>query len=353
MSLIDDNTQPAVEEATQESQKAIIIPVSPSQDENFGQDWFITALGKPSRQADPLRLKHGMFDEFLVKYKTAIEKQILEKGNHGWSPAPREFEQLFRPTGMSRPLPQFKSQVARECERLIHQLAGKRYGRKQTLPWNCWMDVYANAENNVRSRWVEQGIWGYNWGDAWPDFRSPMKLGEFMRGEGPAFGCAYEYIMGKTTTVTTRWAHEEPVSPQVLGNDIRCHQWRLEQLKQIFEAAPEVRIMEASRPNHQFEYQLSNEYEWIKDELDFREPGHDHDLGRLARYSLRENWIRDGIWNPAWGVLPGSAWEHEMDDTVTEFLDCELPVSAPRGSHGAPGTHRAAVALVSGLACRY
>ncbi|RSL71374.1 hypothetical protein CEP53_001484 [Fusarium sp. AF-6] len=312
--------QATAKEDVEESHEADLTPGSDSRDKTFRQDWFLTALGEPSKQADPLRLKDVIFDEFLVRYKAAIEEQLLEKGNHGWSPSPREFEQLFKPTGMSRPLPQFKSQVARECERLIHQLSGNRYGRKQTLPWNCWMDLYANAENNVRSRWVEQGIWGHNWGDAWPDFRSPMKPGEFMRGEGPAFGCAYEYIMGKTTTVITRWAHEEPIFAETPGHDVECHQWRLQQLKQIFESAPKVRDVGASRPNHQFEYQLSKEYEWIKDELDFREPGHHQDVNRLARYSLRENWIRDGIWNPAWGALPGSKWEHEMDNTVTNFL---------------------------------
>lgn len=318
MSHIDKNIQSTAGENVDGSHEADLTPEPDSRDKNFGQDWFLAALGQPSKQADPLRLKKDILDKFLARYKAAIEEQYLGKGTLGWSPDPREFEQVFRPTGMSRPLPQFKSQVARECERLIHQLAGKRYGRKQTLPWNCWIDVYANAENNVRSRWVEQGIWGHNWGDAWPDFRSPMKLGEFMRGEGPAFGCAYEYIMGKTTPVMTCWAHEESMLDETPGHDVGCGQWRLQQLKQIFEATPEVRDIGASRPKHQFAYQLSKEYEWIKDELDFREPGHHHDVSRLARYSLRENWIQDGIWSSAWGSLPGSEWEHEMDNAIVD-----------------------------------
>ena len=130
MSPIDLNIQNTAGENVDEPHEANLIPEPHSQDKNFGQDWFLTALGEPSEQADPLRLKNDVLDEFLARYKAAIEGQYLEKGNHGWSPGPREFEQVFRPTGMSRPLPQFKSQVARECERLIHQLAGKRYRRK-------------------------------------------------------------------------------------------------------------------------------------------------------------------------------------------------------------------------------
>lgn len=60
----------------------------------------------------------------------------------------------------STPLNQFKSQARRERERLEHQLSEERFGRRQTLLWDQSSDLQANSENNVRSRWVEQGIWG-------------------------------------------------------------------------------------------------------------------------------------------------------------------------------------------------
>jgi hypothetical protein len=58
----------------------------------------------------------------------------------------------------STPSRQFDSQTSRERERLIYQLEERRYGRRQTLPYEMTAELLVNAKNNVRARWVEQGI---------------------------------------------------------------------------------------------------------------------------------------------------------------------------------------------------
>ncbi|KAK2611910.1 hypothetical protein QQS21_002016 [Conoideocrella luteorostrata] len=69
-----------------------------------------------------------------------------------------EHQQKMLALYKSLPWKQFESQVKRETERLEHQRAHERFGRRQTLPWDDSSNDRANAENNVRSRWVEQGI---------------------------------------------------------------------------------------------------------------------------------------------------------------------------------------------------
>lgn len=73
----------------------------------------------------------------------------------------------------STPYDQFDSQMRRERERIIYQVQEERYGRRQTLPYDKTADLLANAENNVRARWVEQGIWKKEWGPAWPKGAEP------------------------------------------------------------------------------------------------------------------------------------------------------------------------------------
>ncbi|KAF1951825.1 hypothetical protein CC80DRAFT_519077 [Byssothecium circinans] len=234
----------------------------------------------------------------------------------------------------SKPLVQFKSQAKRERARLEHQLSEERFGRRQTLPWDNGSDLRANSENNVRSRWVEQGIWGDEWGPAWPKDSHPMTTKWTHRGDGPFFG-----PYNPTTTKTfpgARWGHEEsdpepepepeqprapgswiwgantsqpkrPTSPQPIG----YIQTTLGPLPQYPIPKPTVRKPEASRPYHQFLYQISKERDWIKDEIDYKTPGSVVDLDAIAHQSVKNNWIEDGIWDPKWDELPGMTWIHE------------------------------------------
>lgn len=82
-------------------------------------------------------------------------------------------QQYLRNDGLlqSSPHYQFDKQVQREVERLFHQREPllRNNGRIQTLPFDETLDYKANAENNVRARRVEQGIWKDKWGMEWPE----------------------------------------------------------------------------------------------------------------------------------------------------------------------------------------
>src|SRR5437773_8856950 len=63
----------------------------------------------------------------------------------------------------SSPYFQFRQQWWRERDRILHQLGKERVGRRQTLPFDPELDLNTNAQNNVRNRWKEQGIWKDEW----------------------------------------------------------------------------------------------------------------------------------------------------------------------------------------------
>ena len=62
----------------------------------------------------------------------------------------------------SRPFGQYKAQWLRECDRMKYQLISRSGGRKETLPFDPGLsevEVVKNAHENLKNRWIEQGIW--------------------------------------------------------------------------------------------------------------------------------------------------------------------------------------------------
>lgn len=257
----------------------------------------------------------------------------------------------------STPYNQFESQARREEERLEHQISEERYGRRQTLLWDESCDLQANSENNVRSRWVEQGIWGDEWGPAWPKGSHPMST-KWEHEGGPFVG---EYGINASETMPgSRWGHESDPEPEpeagseaasepepepegpprtgILGPPApkppKPPRRAVKYIRTLFGRVPKVPIPrptvrnpEASRPYDQFLYQVSKEKEWIRDEMVHQAPGETFDLETMAHDSVKDHWRKDGVWNPAWGDLPGPKWLHE--EPCSEEEDIETPAADP------------------------
>lgn len=79
----------------------------------------------------------------------------------------------------SRPFQQFKHQVSIEWRRIMMQIQPRVKGRKQkTLRVNLRLDRAKIAEQNVKNRWIEQGIWNDEWttdkvGERWKHEEDP------------------------------------------------------------------------------------------------------------------------------------------------------------------------------------
>lgn len=251
----------------------------------------------------------------------------------------------------SRPITQFMNQARREMYRLSEQEQGIKRGRRPTLPYDDTADSAVNAENNVRRRWVAQGIWAREWGPAWPKGRTkpPAISGRAYGDDGPFRGLyavrPHQPWQGET------WGHEdpspgpEPASEPPLSWSSQRRKARPEEqtipqplkyLRKPGGVYPQYRIPktlvrspEASRPYRQFQYQVSQERKWIKDELDYKPPIEPVDIDALAYKAIRANWVQDGIWNPNWGELPGMTWHHEEPDEEPD-VEIELPARFQR-----------------------
>lgn len=177
---------------------------------------------------------------------------------------------LINERGASLPYTQFIVQSQEEHERLLKGLSDR------TLDYQADTDVWNLAKKNVIKSWQEQGIWN----DCWSE-----------RHNG-------------------RWKHEKPL-----------------ELNPELETEPQqqvVRRREASRPFHQFVYQVSKERDRIQDERGSKEADMltSPDVNTRAYENVKKTWFKRGIWNRKWGILPGMSWKHE------EPLDAEeLPVT--------------------------
>lgn len=209
------------------------------------------------------------------------------------------------------------------------------------MPDYTFFDI---ARKNVKRRWVEQGIWNDKWEE------------EGLR----------------------RWKHEEPFEPEsesetdsaaesegpIVDNPPRRTEAKprrpksAEELRRIAERRPvREREREASRPFHQFVYQVSKERERIEDELNnsrppaFPEGGSQNqdetkaeratplDINSTAYERVKNRWVERSIWHEKWGVLPGMSWKHELPleellrDAESLNGDVDHSSAAPNSRH--------------------
>ncbi|EEH06283.1 predicted protein [Histoplasma capsulatum G186AR] len=208
---------------------------------------------------------------------------------------------------------QFKYQTLREYHLLIEQIRRRRERRKYTLPYDDKLDLIGNAENNVKNRWIEQGIWNDKWS---------------LYSVGP------------------RWKHEEPLEPPpapdpkpqprssshprftfgLFGLELpECPKPQEPPIAYTEEQlASKERERAASRPYHQFLFQMSKEREWIEDELYIDI----FDMDAKVYENVKNRWIEQKIWNPRWGDMPGMTWIHEEPDNHESDIS-NHPVAVP------------------------
>ncbi|KAI1135586.1 hypothetical protein F5Y05DRAFT_393882 [Hypoxylon sp. FL0543] len=172
----------------------------------------------------------------------------------------------------SYPRHQYQFQQQEEREAMEQQVLN---GTLKPLPR---VNLVALASHNVKQRWIDQGIWNYKW----------------------------------NSMADGRWKHEEP--------PVSEPQWKKDlKLKPI-----KGYDRDASRPFQQFEYQVSRAKKQIEHEL---KVGDDHigapaDIGTRAYERVKNLWLKQKIWDDAWGVLPGNLWKHERP--LEDFLDDDL-----------------------------
>lgn len=97
---------------------------------------------------------------------------------------------------------------------------------------------------------------------------------------------------------------------------------------------------QASRPYQQFFFQVSRQRERIVDEIEISESNLNgtSDVNSRAYEYVKDVWIKRGIWDPRWGIIPGMTWKHEQDfeEMLSENLGDDAPVKTQvHGNHAA------------------
>ncbi|KAL8913321.1 MAG: hypothetical protein Q9172_007309 [Xanthocarpia lactea] len=135
--------------------------------------------------------------------------------------------------------------------------------------------------NIVKSRWQEQGIWN----DRWPS-------------KGPCHA--------------DLWKHQEPLHRSTNSTSPPPKRRKRNPLT-VNQRAQAKCDPEASRPIHQFLWQLHKERDRIINEhTDGTSPAaFSLDINDTAYESIKSTWVRRGIWDIKWGILPGMSWKHE------------------------------------------
>ncbi|KAL8935304.1 MAG: hypothetical protein Q9211_004768 [Gyalolechia sp. 1 TL-2023] len=232
------------------------------------------------------------------------------------SPGPPALSEIDRrwKRGLERngsvPCEQFRNQTTREYRRLSRPFT-------HASPYDCSLDFLANADNNVRRRWVEQRIWKEGWGPPWP---KGTKLYDRYRG-GVAPGIRGPYPVGL-------WGHEKEPEPKFKSKPepkplpgrhlFGGLDTPLPEQSNVAAEGPAATAAEsdtsASRPYYQFLFQISKEREFITDELQNPRIAAPVDIEAEAYKRVRDSWMEDKIWNPKWGEFPGMMWMHEDPD---------------------------------------
>jgi hypothetical protein len=241
-------------------------------------------------QNDPNRLAHEfqLYNQSPLSCQSVAttQPQSLSKPPQDLSQADHEMQRR-RDRLKAIPYNQYDYQWRREYDRILEQIDRRRERRKPTLPYQMGDEFLKTAQNNVRNRWIEQGTWSDEW-----DIRSQWPGAHWKHEERPEPlpepGPPIMSLFGPITDFRPRQSKEE------YEEIIRAHECDTV----------------ASRPYHQFVYQISKEREWLEDELNIE----DVDIDAKAYQDVKSSWIKQGIWDPRWRDMPGMTWIHEEPD---------------------------------------
>lgn len=202
-----------------------------------------------------------------------LVREHINQSNRPRPPSPPrrsiQMSPLLTPDA-SKPRNQLRDEAKDELARLAKD---RTWG-----PYPITVDPSMVAEENVKKRWREQGIWN----DKWATLDRDRWL----------------------------WKHEELF------------------ISEHYRATDEQRReRDASRPFHRFVYQLNQERDRIQDEyLGSLEPWlreirvrdtHvpeawvSRSVNARAYQRVKDAWVERGIWYDRWGVMPGMTWKHE------------------------------------------
>ncbi|KAG5980142.1 hypothetical protein E4U55_004365 [Claviceps digitariae] len=277
-------------------------------------------------EEDPLRLdrERSRFSRSPPPYTSDPESQTATRSPTPLDAAEEErFREQKRRDKLSRnrlasmPDTQFTQQAVEMAKELWR--ARNKPGVTVPVGW----DPSTIATAAVRQLWIEQGIW--------------KEEGENRWDRGPAGVWKHEEPLEPDSE--SEPDPEAPLSPQYsypfgpFGGRVpappppKLEQPKTEEdLRRTADRrAVRERQREASRPYHQFVFQVSKEREKLMQQES--ESGQDPTTATTASINTRaydnvkRTWTKRGIWYSKWGILPGMSWKHEGPVDYEEAVD--------------------------------
>ncbi|KAI4124705.1 MAG: hypothetical protein LQ347_005630 [Umbilicaria vellea] len=254
------------------------------------------------------------------------------------SPVPlTEEQQRIAERRASLPYEQFHAQESEERERLW--AADPETSWERPIPAGGLFGKMVYEQ--VRKNWVNQGIWNDNWDDmAFGQWKheEPLELESESETDSEADFPPPAFFFSKP-------GKQAQLKPRRPKSDKEMN--RIAERRVLRE-----REREASRPYHQFVFQVSKERARSENASKSADHSSVADINTRAYEHIKNTWIKRGIWDRKWGILPGMSWKHEepleqtLDDSLiseTHAGNATLPwneagTAPPRSIFGCPSS---------------
>jgi len=173
-------------------------------------------------------------------------------------------------------------------------------------------DTVKRAREILKADWIEQGIYNNKWKslrNARWKHEEPLQLESASEpdseGQHSLFGV-------------------QPKQPRQSKNDKEKRRVAERRTKRELER-------QASRPNHQFRYQMNKVRKRIEEELMSGELTEIADIENKVYQTVKDLWVKWGIWwDGRWNILPGTSWKHEeRSEQEAPFRFSSIPANEP------------------------
>lgn len=215
--------------------------------------------------------------------------------------------QLRRDREASRPDQQFDTQVD-EAE--AHSIK-KIENRALEVPDGT--NLQDLARDTVKQLWMDRGIWS----DEWKITPQPRWMHELSN------------LSPGTDTVAQHQPNiftSSPTKPELALRRMEAG-WKFQQA--AARQALRKRKREGTRPLPQFISQVYEECERVHHELRDGTGSAPADVNSRAYNNVKSTWVKRGIWDHEWGILPGMSWKHERPVQVLQDDSTEVQANPP------------------------
>lgn len=186
----------------------------------------------------------------------------------------------------SLPSQQFKAEQKEERRRLAQLSRSLSSNREYSTPSFTHEDI----EELVRDRWKEEGIWDSTWEEG-------QEAEWRWRHERPCIEPGFKHLL--SITVHSLRDPSRPISRFLYQVHKEIRKIWEERMETVQPAAPST------------DYGLESYSSTTHNKADITSHLRDQ-ISSQARRTVGKRWERQGLWNDAWGELPGLSWKHEQ-----------------------------------------